>query len=118
MFNRLFTSGQPTDDSSDDIVSHSHSQDSQESQEDIMDADTLKAILKDHQDQMKQIQLMVAETLKKPADNPGTSSSTNEFVTNSLVTRLPVFSYDPENGGTFEAWYNRYEDILCSDGVM
>ncbi|EYB88491.1 hypothetical protein Y032_0246g40 [Ancylostoma ceylanicum] len=42
--------------------------------------------------------------------------STAEFVTNSLSTRLPEFTYHPDNGCTFELWYNRYEDIIANDG--
>ncbi|EYC05925.1 hypothetical protein Y032_0079g1259 [Ancylostoma ceylanicum] len=43
-------------------------------------------------------------------------ASTAEFVTNSLSTRLPEFTYDPDNGCTFDVWYNRYEDIIANDG--
>ncbi|PIO66820.1 hypothetical protein TELCIR_11449, partial [Teladorsagia circumcincta] len=36
---------------------------------------------------------------------------------NSLSTRLPEFVYDPDNGCTFEVWYNRYEDVISKDGA-
>ncbi|EYC16485.1 hypothetical protein Y032_0033g2683 [Ancylostoma ceylanicum] len=42
-------------------------------------------------------------------------ASTAEFVTNSLSTRLPEFTYDPDNGCTFDVWYNRYEDMIAND---
>ncbi|EYB92533.1 hypothetical protein Y032_0193g1411 [Ancylostoma ceylanicum] len=44
------------------------------------------------------------------------AASTAEFVTNSLSTRLPEFTYDPDNGCTFKVWYNRYYDIIANDG--
>ncbi|KAK6726147.1 hypothetical protein RB195_004455 [Necator americanus] len=40
-----------------------------------------------------------------------------DFVTNSLSTRSQKFVYDPENGCTFEVWYNRYEDVISKDGA-
>uniref|UniRef100_W6NBQ2 RNA-directed DNA polymerase n=1 Tax=Haemonchus contortus TaxID=6289 RepID=W6NBQ2_HAECO len=40
-----------------------------------------------------------------------------EFAMNSLSTRLPEFVYDPDNGCTFEVWYNRYEDVISKDGA-
>ncbi|PIO70574.1 hypothetical protein TELCIR_07564 [Teladorsagia circumcincta] len=36
---------------------------------------------------------------------------------NSLSSRLPEFVYDPDNGCTFEVWYNRYEDVISKDGA-
>ncbi|PIO77827.1 reverse transcriptase [Teladorsagia circumcincta] len=36
---------------------------------------------------------------------------------NSLSMRLPEFVYDPDNGCTFEVWYNRYEDVISKDGA-
>ncbi|PIO64823.1 zinc knuckle [Teladorsagia circumcincta] len=44
-------------------------------------------------------------------------TNTVEFVMNSLSTRLPEFVYDPDNGCTFEVWYNRYEDVISKDGA-
>ncbi|KAK6734610.1 hypothetical protein RB195_018041 [Necator americanus] len=43
--------------------------------------------------------------------------ATAEFITNSLSTRLPEFVYDPDNGCTFEVWYNRYEDVISKDSA-
>ncbi|VDM37857.1 unnamed protein product [Toxocara canis] len=51
------------------------------------------------------------------AVGPTTSpASTAEFVTNSLTRRLPEFIYDPDNGCTFNVWFNRYEDVIVQDG--
>lgn len=43
-------------------------------------------------------------------------ATTTEFVTNSLSSRLPQFSYDPENGCTFNMWFSRYDDMIAKDG--
>ncbi|EYC29688.1 hypothetical protein Y032_0006g3125 [Ancylostoma ceylanicum] len=45
-------------------------------------------------------------------------ASTAEFVINALSTRLPEFTYDPDNCCTFDVWYNRYEDIIANDGSI
>ncbi|EYC28570.1 hypothetical protein Y032_0007g3293 [Ancylostoma ceylanicum] len=97
-----------------------------------MDANTLRAILDaqtmqqqkafDAQAMQQQRTLnAVMERMERlfsamgatPAAAP---ASTAEFVTNSLSTRLPEFTYDPDNGCTFDVWYNRYEDIIANDG--
>ncbi|PIO64870.1 hypothetical protein TELCIR_13484 [Teladorsagia circumcincta] len=77
-----------------------------------MDADTLRAILdaqaiaqqKTLDTLMDKMEKMFKTTATTPA---GTRASTTEFVTNSLSARLPEFTYDPENGCTFDVWYNR-----------
>ncbi|PIO56101.1 reverse transcriptase [Teladorsagia circumcincta] len=87
-----------------------------------MDADTLRAIL-DAQSiaQQKTLDTLMdkmEEMFKTMAATPaGTRASTTEFVTNSLSARLPEFTYDPENGCTFDVWYNRYEDVITQDGA-
>ncbi|KAK6765277.1 hypothetical protein RB195_025274 [Necator americanus] len=48
---------------------------------------------------------------------PTAPVATAEYVTHFLPTRLPDFVYDPENGCTFEVWYNRYEDVISKDGA-
>ena len=35
--------------------------------------------------------------------------------TNYLVSRLPQFTYVPEDGLTFENWFARHEDVITSD---
>ncbi|EYC29725.1 hypothetical protein Y032_0006g3146 [Ancylostoma ceylanicum] len=98
-----------------------------------MNADTLRAILDARAMQqqkafdaeaMQQQRTLnaVMERMKRlfsaigaiPAAAP---ASTAEFVTNSLSTRLPEFTYgQTDNGCTFDVWYNRYEDIIANDG--
>nr|CDJ93988.1 Gag-Pol polyprotein [Haemonchus contortus] len=48
---------------------------------------------------------------------PASPANAAEFAMNSLSTRLPEFVYDPDNGCTFEVWYNRYEDVISKDGA-
>ncbi|KAK6060409.1 hypothetical protein COOONC_01930, partial [Cooperia oncophora] len=82
-----------------------------------MDAETLRAIL---EAQTRMQQQMFSELINRmeamvTASQPAVSTapvSTAEFVTNSLSSRLPEFVYDPDNGCTFEVWYNRYEDKM------
>ncbi|CAI2352704.1 unnamed protein product [Caenorhabditis sp. 36 PRJEB53466] len=38
-------------------------------------------------------------------------------IVNSLSNRIAFFSYDPEDGETFDAWFSRYEDIIRTDGA-
>ncbi|PIO77554.1 hypothetical protein TELCIR_00316 [Teladorsagia circumcincta] len=72
-----------------------------------MDADTLRAILdaqaiaqqKTLDTLMDKMEKMFKTMATAPA---GTRASTTEFVTNSLSARLPEFTYDPENGCTFD----------------
>ncbi|KAK6763653.1 hypothetical protein RB195_024103 [Necator americanus] len=87
-----------------------------------MDAETLRTIL---EAQTKAQQQMFSELMKRMEkiasfSHPGVPTAplaTAEFVTNSLSTRISEFVYDPENGCTFEVWYNRYEDIIQKDGA-
>ncbi|KAK6758290.1 hypothetical protein RB195_015854 [Necator americanus] len=87
-----------------------------------MDAETLRTIL---EAQTKGQQQMYTELMKRmekmaSASHPAVPKApvaTAEFVTNSLSTRLPEFVYDPENGYTFEVWYNHYENVISKDGA-
>ncbi|EYC16479.1 hypothetical protein Y032_0033g2679 [Ancylostoma ceylanicum] len=101
-----------------------------------MDADTLRAILdaqamqqqKAFDAQAMQRQMRHQKTLDAVMERmermfsamgatpAGAPASTAEFVTNSLSTRLPEFTYDPDSGCRFDVWYNRYEDIIANDG--
>lgn len=48
--------------------------------------------------------------------NPSTtrSAANNELVIEALANSIQEFSYDPENGLTFDKWYNRYEDAFIA----
>uniref|UniRef100_F1KU04 Peptidase A2 domain-containing protein n=1 Tax=Ascaris suum TaxID=6253 RepID=F1KU04_ASCSU len=76
---------------------------------------TLSAIL-ELADRQQQALLERVERMLT-AIKPAPPASTAEFITSSLSTRLPEFAYDPDNGGTFDVWFNRYEDIISKDGA-
>lgn len=44
----------------------------------------------------------------------GTSSSSSSTFKNLSDSMLP-FTYDPENNGTFESWYKRYESVFIKE---
>lgn len=45
-----------------------------------------------------------------------TIKSSNEKMMETLSNSISTFSYDPENGVTFDEWYNRHEDVFTDDG--
>ena len=56
----------------------------------------------------------VEEAIKK-APQQQTSSSAH-IIMDHLNSRIPKFTFNAENGHTFEKWYNRYSPILDSEG--
>ena len=44
------------------------------------------------------------------------SKSDRGGVMDSLLKRLSDFSYDPDNGVTFDLWFSRYEETIATDG--
>ncbi|PIO76368.1 hypothetical protein TELCIR_01570 [Teladorsagia circumcincta] len=79
-----------------------------------MDAYTLRAILSAQAASQAAAQEKMLQAVMK--EIPTTAHVTSaEFVTNSLSARLPEFTHDPENGCTFDVWYN--EDIITQDGA-
>ncbi|XP_053699347.1 uncharacterized protein K02A2.6-like [Sabethes cyaneus] len=45
------------------------------------------------------------------------SSSSPEFIIESLASNIREFVYDPENGLVFDRWYRKYEDLFLKDGA-
>lgn len=43
------------------------------------------------------------------------AGSSKEFIMESLANSILEFSYDPENGITFDSWYSRYKDLFDLD---
>ncbi|VDM44297.1 unnamed protein product, partial [Toxocara canis] len=96
----------------------------------MVDSEHLRAILETQEERQHQMLKAVLETANQQqqalleqvgrifsAIGPTASpASAAEFVTNSLSTRLPEFIYDPDNGYTFDVWFNRYEDVIVQDG--
>jgi hypothetical protein len=78
----------------------------------------LKAIV---QQQAKMLEILLKDKALKKEDDLNQSSSKSstfanpEFVMESLAKSMTEFSYDPENGVTFQAWYARYEDLFTFD---
>lgn len=60
----------------------------------------------------------LARSTQIAASSAVPANGNNEFVTNSLVGRIPNFINDPDNGITFETWLTRHEDVINADGVM
>ncbi|XP_062542039.1 uncharacterized protein LOC134210032 [Armigeres subalbatus] len=63
---------------------------------------------------LQQAILQMAELLQKLAQ-PTPAPSNPEQTIEALATNISEFSFDPENGITFEKWYSRYEDLFDSD---
>ncbi|XP_058456777.1 uncharacterized protein K02A2.6-like [Malaya genurostris] len=51
------------------------------------------------------------QKLAQPTPTPNNAEQTLE----ALATNISEFSFDPENGVTFEKWYSRYADLFDSD---
>lgn len=58
--------------------------------------------------------LQMAALLQKLAQ-PTPAPSNPEQTLEALATNISEFSFDPENGITFEKWYSRYADLFDSD---
>ncbi|XP_041787294.1 uncharacterized protein K02A2.6-like [Anopheles merus] len=66
--------------------------------------------MKEAMAELQQAILLMTELLQKLAQ-PNNTEQTLE----SLATNISEFSFDPENGITFEKWYSRYTDLFESD---
>lgn len=60
--------------------------------------------------QSKQLQ-----TLVKLVEGKSHATDSKAELIESLANTIERFSFDPDNGGTFDAWYARFEDVLCED---
>ncbi|PIC43510.1 hypothetical protein B9Z55_004221 [Caenorhabditis nigoni] len=50
------------------------------------------------------------------ATTPANSSNGMSQLVESIASRIPNFSYDPEEDKTFDGWWGRYEEIITKDG--
>ncbi|KAK6736008.1 hypothetical protein RB195_018967 [Necator americanus] len=87
-----------------------------------MDGEILRTILEAQTKAQQQMFTKVMKSMEEMTSAshqaiPTAPVATAEFVTNFLSTGLPEFAYDPENGSTFEVWYNRCEDVISKDGA-
>jgi hypothetical protein len=64
--------------------------------------------------ELQQAILQMAELLQKLAQ-PVQAPINPELTLESLATNISEFSFDAENGITFDKWYSRYEDLFESD---
>lgn len=60
--------------------------------------------------QSKQLQ-----TLVKLVEGKSHATDSKAELIESLANTIERFSFDPDNDGTFDAWYARFEDVLCED---
>ncbi|XP_055589911.1 uncharacterized protein K02A2.6-like [Uranotaenia lowii] len=48
---------------------------------------------------------------------PNRATNNPELVLESLASNIKEFHYDPENGHTFDRWFQKYEDLFLQDGA-
>lgn len=65
-------------------------------------------------EQLQQAVLQMAELLQKLAQ-PTPTPSNPEQTLEALATNISEFSFDAENGVTFDKWYSRYTDLFETD---
>ena len=54
------------------------------------------------------------EDLQKKQDDDDEPAS--DLILSALSKRIPDFSYDPDNGLTFDVWFQRFEDVMSQEG--
>ena len=65
----------------------------------------------------------IIRTVLREARSPNGDNATRQEVSvnnatiNSLMNRMSTFTYDPQNGLTFDLWFSRYDDTINIDGV-
>lgn len=78
----------------------------------------LQQLIREMQLQREQDKATMNELLKQFSLAISTNSKGNsgsEFIIESLAASISEFTYDPENGSTFDAWYSRFEDVFKHD---
>lgn len=74
--------------------------------------DGQQAQIKSLQETVKQLGTVIADKSVAP---PGTFIPPEKMA--ALANLMETFVYDPESNLTFEAWYERYADVLEVDGM-
>ncbi|EDS34476.1 conserved hypothetical protein [Culex quinquefasciatus] len=64
--------------------------------------------------ELQQAILKITELLQKMAA-PAAAPDNSEQILESLATNISEFSFDEENGVTFDKWFRRYEDMFKED---
>ncbi len=52
---------------------------------------------------------------RNPGDLVNVGRDNSEFVLETLSKSLAEFKFNPDNGSTFEAWFQRFEDVFTQD---
>lgn len=62
--------------------------------------------------------MQLLERFNLQEDGPGTSRSSTspEFIIETLASNIREFHYDSENDLVFDQWYRKYEDLFLKDG--
>ncbi|PIO68571.1 hypothetical protein TELCIR_09635 [Teladorsagia circumcincta] len=85
-----------------------------------MDSDTLRAILEAQATAQQKTLGTLMEKMEKMFNDDQLQRELvldNGICNKSLSARLPDFTFDPENGCTFDVWYNGYEDVITQYGA-
>ncbi|CAI2738769.1 unnamed protein product, partial [Dicrocoelium dendriticum] len=84
----------------------------------MVDQNVIMQMLQNQQRQLNQQQKLFEVLARKfsahKSEVPNVRSGTQLKV--ALANGIQEFSYDPDSGNTFLAWYKRYEDIFIVDG--
>jgi hypothetical protein len=80
----------------------------QEQQKAFLDA------ARDESRQREEALLKRLEDLQKKQD--GDDEPASDLILSVLSKRIPTFTYDPDNGLTFDVWFQRFEDVMSQEG--
>uniref|UniRef100_A0A1I7XH92 RNA-directed DNA polymerase n=1 Tax=Heterorhabditis bacteriophora TaxID=37862 RepID=A0A1I7XH92_HETBA len=67
-------------------------------------------------DQLQEVIKATVMAIRGTEASPVPTTFTTTEVTRYISNRIVDFTYDPDNGCTFEIWYQRYEDFIKIDG--
>ncbi|EFO97163.1 hypothetical protein CRE_03461 [Caenorhabditis remanei] len=84
------------------------------------DQDTQAAILKLTEQVMNLMTIFTQNQTPPAAASSTTVASTfdSSKLMDTISSRIPMFTYVPEEEKTFEGWFNRYEEIVTKDGAQ
>ncbi|EFO85707.1 hypothetical protein CRE_02317 [Caenorhabditis remanei] len=84
------------------------------------DQDTQAAILKLTEQVMNLMTIFTQNQTPPAAASSTTVTSTfdSSKLMDTISSRIPMFTYVPEEEKTFEVWFNRYEEIVTKDGAQ
>lgn len=84
-----------------------------------MDTEAVQSLLKILQTQQElnnvAFQKILEEVKTERVSQGAGKTNSPEFVIEALSASITEFTYDAENGSTFENWFARYEDLFSQD---